>query len=267
MASGRPRDEWTEFLRRRAAGLRAWLVRRFSGPGVRGLHRLLDFLVRKLPSSRVLFAVGKPVFLFSCVSALAWPLTGLVSAWTTGFQLATTEFPLADPRDVAVDSHGRFYVVDAFHLRVQRYSPDGDFERGWFVPRKVFAVRTTPDDRMVVGAEGGPRTYSSDGELLEVVPDGNELRRQGLVRGKEPTGPYAVRRGLIPHVVDSRTGRTVIATPWPLRLIASPFPVLLYFAIGVAFIGLGGLRRRRDRPAPDRPRRPPGAATSASGTP
>src|SRR5262245_7183543 len=181
MASRRQRDDWTEFMRRRAAELRGWLVRRLWGPGVESVRRLLNFLLRKLPPSRVLHAIGLPIFLVGWVSGAAWPLTGLVSARTTGFQLATTEFPLGDPTDVAVDSHGRFFVVDSLHLRVQRYSPDGEFQRGWLVPRKVFALRTTADDQVIVGAEGGPRTYSSDGELLEVLSDQDELRRLGLV--------------------------------------------------------------------------------------
>jgi hypothetical protein len=250
MASRRQRDEWTEFARQSAAELRGWVRRRFCEPGGHRVRRLLIFLLMKLPRSRVLAAIGMPICLFGWIVALAWPLTALVSAWTNGFALATTEFPLGDPSDVAVDSHGRLYVVDSLHLRVQRYSPDGEFERGWFVPRKVFAVRTTADDLVIVGAEGGPRTYSSDGELLEVVEDGDELRRQGLVRGKEPTGQYAVRRGLRPHVIERETGRTVVATPWPLRLIASPFPACLYLLLGVAWVGLADLRRWRERAAP-----------------
>jgi hypothetical protein len=245
MTSLRQRDEWTELARRQAAELRGWLGRRVGGPSMRTMHRLLTFIIMKLPPGRVLHGVGVALALFGWGSALAWPMTGLVSAWTSGFQLATTEFALGDPRDVAVDSHGRFYVVDSFHLRVQRYSSGGEFELGWFVPRKIFAVRTTADDRVVVGAEGGPRTYSSDGELIEVRPDQNLVQREDFAR--EPTGPYAVRRGLLPHVVDTRTGRTVIATPWPLRLIASPFPAFLYFAIGLAFLGLAGLREWCER--------------------
>ena len=246
MASRRQRDLWTEFLRRRAADLRGQLARRVWGPAAASVRQRLNALLMKLPSSRILQAIGTPVFVVGVVSGVGWPLTGLIGAWTGSFHLATTEFPLGGPRDVAVDSSGRLYVVDSLYLRVQRYSPDGEFQRGWFVPRKVFAVRTTPDDRVVVGAEGGPRTYSGDGELLEVLSDADELRRQGLVRGKEATGPYAVRRGLVADVIDTRTGRTVIATPWPLHLIASPFPACLYFVTGVAIIGLADWRRRRE---------------------
>jgi hypothetical protein len=262
MASRRQRDKRTEFVRRRAAETRGWLARRFWGPSVQGVRRLLNYVIMKLPSSRVLCAIGIPIFLLGLVSGAGWPLTGVISACTTGFQLATTEFPLGMWIDVAVDSQGRFYVVDTFHDRVQRYSPDGEFERGWFSPRtwgnlKVFAVRLADDDRVIVVVRSGPRTftytYTTDGERLEANLDVDELRRQGLVRGKASTAPYAIRGGLIPRIVDTRTGRTVVATPWPLRLIGSPFPAFVYFLIGVALIGLGDLRRRRERPAPNQP--------------
>jgi hypothetical protein len=96
-------------------------------------------------------------------------------------------------------------------------------------------VRTTADDRVIVGTEGGARTCSPDGELLECPSDQYSLQRG------EITGPYAVCRGLIPRIIDTRTGQIVIATPWPLFLFATPFPAFLYFAIGVAFIALADL--------------------------
>jgi hypothetical protein len=269
MASRRQRDECTEFVRQQAATLRGWLASTFWTPSVQGVRRLLNFLLLKLPSSRILYAIGVPIFLFGLVTGAGWPLTGVISACTTGFELATTEFPLGIWIDVAVDSQGRFYVVDSFHLRVQRYSPDGEFERGWFSPRtwgklKVFAVRIADDDRVIVVDEDILRTftyaYTTDGELLEVNLDVDELRRQGLVRDKAPTAPYAIRGGLIPRIVGTRTGQTVIATPWRLRLIGSPFPAFVYFLVGVAFAGLSDLRRRRERGAPNEQVEQTGAA-------
>src|SRR5262249_1287851 len=137
MASRPQREALTESARQRTGELRGWFVRRFAQP----VQRLLNAIVMRLPASRVLYRIGKPVALFGFICTAAWPLTSLISVYTTGFHLPTTEFPLGDPRDVAVDSQGRFYVVDSLHMRVQRYSPDGEFERGWLIPRKVFAVR------------------------------------------------------------------------------------------------------------------------------
>src|SRR5262249_37963568 len=258
----RQRDERTEFVRRRAAETRGWLARRFWGPCVQGVRRLLNYVIMKLPSSRVLGAIGMPIFLLGLVSGAGWPLTGVISACTTGFQLETTLFPLGIWIDVDVDSQGRFSVVDSFHRRVQRYSPDGEFERGWFSPStwgkfKVFAVRIADDDRVIVVDEDELRTftytYTTDGELLEGNLDVDELRRQGLVREKAPTAPYEIRGGLIPRIVDTRTGEAVIATPLPLRVIGSPFPAFVYFLVGVAFIGLADLKQRRERAAPNQP--------------
>lgn len=262
MASPRRRDEWTEFVRRRAAETRGWLARQFWAPSVQGVRWLLNFLNMKLPSSRVLYAIGMPVSLFGFVSCAGWLLTGVVSQCTTRSQLATTEFPLGIPSDVAVDSQGRIYVVDELLGRVQRYSPDGEFERGWFGPRtdkklKVFLVRIGDDDRVIVGDRLHTYTYTSDGSLLEVKSAEDELRRQ-VLRGKAPTAPYAIH-GIIPHIVDTRTGRTVIALPWQLRLIAFPFPAGVYFLIGVTFIVLGDLQRRRERSAPNHPLQQAGA--------
>jgi hypothetical protein len=233
MASRRQRDELAELLRWCAAGLR----RRAARLG----GRAVEWVFRQLPFSWVLHAVGVPIFLAGMACGFGGALIGLASAWTTGFALPTTEFPLVDPRGVAADPHGRLFVADAFHVRVQRYSRDGRFERGWFIPRKVRGVRTTADGRVVVNAEGGPRTYSGDGELLDGPADPREDSTAA-----EPSGRYAVRHGLTPGVIDTQTGRSALATPWPLRLIATPFPAVLYFAIGVALVALGDWRRSRE---------------------
>src|SRR5262245_38855197 len=52
-----------------------------------GRATAVQLLLMKLPSSRVLHAIGLPIGLFGFVSAGGWPLTGFASAWTTGFQL------------------------------------------------------------------------------------------------------------------------------------------------------------------------------------
>jgi hypothetical protein len=232
------RDQWTEIARRQFKLLRDWLDRRIRQPASRRVDRILERTFKRLPATRTLYRVGTALALLGWIAALAWPMTGLISAWTGAYHLQTTEFPLSHPKGAAADSQGRIFVVDAFHLRVQRYSPDGEFQRGWFVPRKTYAVQVTADDRVMVGAEGGARIYSTDGELLEIVP--SELQR-----GENPVGAVEVRHGLLPRIADRESGRILIRRPWPQCLLASPFPAFVYFAIGLLFIGLGDWRSRR----------------------
>jgi hypothetical protein len=208
-----------------------------------------------LPSGRVLHGIGVSLFLFGLAITPAWHLV----AWIGGPDVATVEFPLGDVEDVAVDSQGRIYVGTGFLAhRVQRYSPGGEFECGWPVPTSgAFAMRTTPDGWVLVATARGKKllTYSGDGELqFEATYDWRKENLLGEFASEtETTGPYAVRRGLTPHVVDARTGRTVLATPWYKRLVAGPFPAMLYAAVGFALGLLGDLRRRREQPAPNQP--------------
>lgn len=217
------------------------------------MYRLLNFLLMRLPSGRVLHGIGVAIFLFGLAIIPAWHLV----AWIGGPDVATVEFPYGDLEDVAVDSQGRIYVGEGFHThRVQRYSPAGEFQCGWPVPTSgAFAIRTAPDGRLLVATARGKKllTYNSDGELL--FEGTYDWRKENLIgefaSETETTGPYAVRRGLMPHVVDARTGRTVIATPWYKRLVAGPFPAMFYAAIGFTLGLLGDMRRRREQPAPD----------------
>jgi hypothetical protein len=60
-------------------------------------------------------------------------------------------------------------------------------------------------------------------------------------------GQYIVKGWLVPHVVDSRTGATVIATGWVKRLAAAPFPSFGYFGLGLVLLGINQWRLRRGR--------------------
>jgi hypothetical protein len=241
MATRCQRDELADFLRACAARLRrraAQLVRRLREPSAR-------WLSRKLPSGRFLLPIGMSFFLFGWAIGPAWKII----EWSGAVQWPAIHLPLCDLRDVAVDSRGRIYVLDAFHGRVQRYSPDGEFQRGWFVLRsKVYALHVTADDRVIVRANK-LLTYSSDGELLKARERQSGDRDEGLESETAKSCPYAVRRGLLPHIVDTRTGRGVVTTPWWMRLLAVPFPAFLYALIGMALMGLGSWQRWHEQAA------------------
>jgi hypothetical protein len=151
---------------------------------------------------------------------------------------------------VAVDSRGRIYVgVQIFH-RIQRYSPDGRFERGWFVPTAgLFGLRTTADGHVEVATAGANKflVFDADGRLLRSQEWMKEDRSAELLSDTESTGGFEVRGGLCPRIVDSRTGRTVVATPWHKRIIATPFPAAACAIGGLALAFVSSKWRRRVR--------------------
>jgi hypothetical protein len=183
------------------------------------------------------------VFLFGMSIVPGWLLYARF-----GRDLSRVEFPLGDVSDVAVDSAGHIYVAENFHHRVQRCSPDGKFELGWFVPTGGFyGLRTTADDRVEVATARANKfiTYSRDGRLLTLNAWQKQDRAQEFASETQTTGGYIVRGGLIPRIVDGKTGRLVIATPWRMRLISAPFPAMAYSLVGVAMLGLAEWRKRR----------------------
>jgi hypothetical protein len=205
----------------------------------------------KLPSSRVLFTIGATIFLFGIAIVPAWEIIASVG----GSSLVTTPFPFGDLQDVAVDAHGRIYVAEGLYHRVQRYSPEGNFQCGWFVPTSgAFALRATTDDRILVATARANKllTYDSEGQLLENLTSQPQSRYEEFSSQTGKASHYLIRHGLIPRVIDTRTGQTILATPASERLVTGPFPAMLYAAIGLAHIGIAEWHRRR-KPAVMKP--------------
>ncbi len=188
---------------------------------------------------RILEGIGVSLFLFGWAIVPAWLILALIG----GSNLSSVEFPLGDPDGAFVDSRGRIYVGDGFYFRVQRYSPDGAFERGWFVPG-IIALRVSNADQVEVATRSANRvqTYDTEGRLLR------DFRREDIysyVDSWRTDGSYLVKGGLLPRVVDAATGKTVIDTGWRKRLIAAPFPAFAYAAVGFAIGATAHWRRRR----------------------
>jgi hypothetical protein len=197
-----------------------------------------------MSSSRILLIFGAALFFMGVGTVVGWKAFG----WIAPSRSAETEFPFGDLIDVAVDDQGRIYVADGFYSRVQRYSASGEFERGWFADTAgVFALRTTATGLVEVATARANKllTYTPDGQLLSDVRGPRLYSTYADDRTK--AGPYKVKRGPLPRIVNSQTGRTVIATPLGRRLLAAPFPAMGYSFLGAALIALGEWRRRRGR--------------------
>ena len=107
-------------------------------------------------------------------------------------------------------------------------------------------MRTTADDRVEIATARANKfiSYSRDGQLLILNAWQKEDRFKELASETQTTGGLVVRGGMIPRIVDGRTGRTLISTPWRMRLIAAPFPAMAYTFAGVAMLALAEWRQR-----------------------
>jgi len=205
----------------------------------------------------------------------------LIAAWVSiGFGIITSAgmffisqwipssipLPLGQLESVAVDSRGRVYCASAFYHRIQVYSPDGEYLRGWPVSGvRNYDIRVNQEDELEVLVYGETvYRYSSEGELLEArtfprdfEPDPDKANRSYAQCVDADGRVYSVRLGLIyPHVTrrdKDGSGTTVVAPPRLGWFIMGPLPAFAYCFIGAAlyWIGKGLLRRGSDAAQPD----------------
>ena len=168
-----------------------------------------------------------------------------VSSWA--------RFPLGGLETIAVDSHGNLYCGINFYSRIQVYSSEGEFIRGWFLDAGggVFRIKIDDEDRLHAGTARGDYYYifSTEGELLsarEMSP-----KEEERIFGKTYYSPVSDRNGniygikkslLLPGVIktDARGQEsTVVSDPFILWFIKGPFPAWLWLA-GAILLG-GGL--------------------------
>jgi len=142
-------------------------------------------------------------------------LAALGGLWFVG---PTVEWPVGVPDNVTLDSHGRRVVTLTACGRLQIYTSDGTFLRGWFVDASggTFMARITEADEIEVRTARGRKRllYSPAGELLE------RGSYQGAYSDANP-GP---------------SHPSAFHTPLFLWPFAHPF-----VAWGVAAIGMAGL--------------------------
>ena len=191
---------------------------------------------------KLLIIFGFSLFLFGWAAGMG----AHIPEWLYGSALSKIEYPFGDHLAIASDQLGKIYVGDGYYGRVQRYSSKGEFELGWFVKTGggVFILRSIDKNRLeVAAAREGLLTYSSDGRLLSEIQNRDIYTLYATKVNPEPL--YSVKGFCFPCVVNTQSGKIVIATPWPKCLIAAPFPSFGYCFLGLVLIAAVECQRRR----------------------
>jgi hypothetical protein len=81
------------------------------------------------------------------------------------------QFPLSHLNGIAIDRNGRIYLAIQGYSRIQVYTNQGDFSKGWFINARgaFFDIWIDDDDLLhaVIARRGGHEVYDLDGQLLK----------------------------------------------------------------------------------------------------
>jgi hypothetical protein len=190
--------------------------------------------------------------------------TGFVNGFLTAFEKAfwvspKTELPLGDIGGIAADSNGNVYMIAHFYSRIQKYSSDGEFLRGWPSNHNNPRLRVNQHDQLEVADDRRTRsgddfpdtlsTYDSNGDLIsEEVVDGcyDEFGEESEKSCQDNNGnKYSIHNKYWwPHVIKTTNQGAetkAVKTPFHLWLILGPFPAWIFMAVGL--VGLGKLNK------------------------
>jgi len=155
-------------------------------------------------------------------------------------------FPLGDPASLAVDSEGNLYCGLIPYCRIQVYSPEGKFIRGWFVDNggRRFQIKIDEEDKLHVHTVSGNRyfIFSKEGKLRhKEIPWSGERSSLGSFSQNDYKGNdgniYKIRSQVffLSKVVKTDANgneSVVLSDPFFLCLVNAPFPVLFWGFLG-----------------------------------
>lgn len=75
------------------------------------------------------------------------------------------------PSGITMGSDGNLYVADTWNHRIQVFTPDGEYLRGW---GQFFDAQDNPDPSLSTGMFYGPRGITANDGLIYVTDTGNE---------------------------------------------------------------------------------------------
>lgn len=189
--------------------------------------------------------------------ALSAGLVGFFSTFFCGLGLCrwvpgNVALPLSTVESIAVDSKGRIYCALAAHGRIQQYSANGRYLRGWWIDTSggFFKLKVDSDRLVVQTARTGLRyVFDGNGKLLS-------QKRLNASLDDFRDGPHVDSAGnrysvanpdLFPRITKkSRSDHSQVLVSIPIYLwpLSGPLPGWLSVAIGIMLLTNLGRSRR-----------------------
>lgn len=153
------------------------------------------------------------VLLAGSASAAPVPAKNRIAARIVRTIAAPPEQPMHMPTDVAVDTAGRFYVVDGVNNRILRFAPNGTFQTalttaGTLTFNMPVGIEVDKWDRLWVADSGNRRVVvvEQEGKLLETI----ELPTPAGGRPSDPTDVAVTPDGTRAYIVDNDNHRLLV---------------------------------------------------------
>ncbi len=166
-----------------------------------------------------------------------------------GIRMVSSEvrFPMGYITSIDIDSKGQVYCADRSHCRLQIFSDDGEFLRGWFVPISCGGIYISIINNNSLSVDDiddkKSHIYDSSGHLLAVKRDQvyPKVDPSNKLRVSDDSGNiYKVTKTLYSWQISkiSKNEESIlISDPFVLSIFAMPFPAFGLVLFSIILIG------------------------------
>lgn len=190
---------------------------------------------QRKPRNKVITILLLLWYIYCFISIVPVPVCIFLAGFGVRMVSSRIQFPLGGVDSIATDSMGRVYCGISFYSRIQVYSNDGSFLRGWFVPDSVMMLEVDSNDRLHYLALRNDKHYifKPDGELFKEERVSESFAREfgpnsNLQIDDSLGNIYKIKEPwLFPNVIKiSPSGDAVVlvSDPFYLWLFRAPLP-------------------------------------------
>jgi len=174
----------------------------------------------------------------AAIGAVAF-LSGFFVSVVPVTALDRVELPLGAPQGLLEDRHGRILIGSKSYLRLQRYHPDGRFDRAWRAPAVKGDWRLAQEDKDTVVLQSLPSgCWTIDERRVSgPMPCPADLVFMEPAAARSAAGDRLELRAWPLQVIrTSRAGlqEVVVSQGWLRNALRSPLPAFVLLVAGVA---------------------------------